>query len=716
MAEYSETGDNEDFLKELRDNYASDECEWRPIRDEGRTDIRFVAGNPWDDADVAARREANRLYLSFDELGQYLNQTVNDILQNRRAVQVTANGNGAKDQEAELRANRIRQIEYESNAQQAYTTMFENAVQRSFGWTRITSQYTDKLRRQMKLVICAVPNPDMITPGPHVMPDGSDIKRLWYHEWRTHTEFKREFPKATVTDFSGWLDTASGWVKGDRVMVAEYWVKDDNDHVCQYFTNGVEILKKTPWPGKDIPFVPCFGKVMFVTESGKSERIIHSMVRLARGPFRAYCYVQTCIAELVAQMPKFPYFIRRGSLSDGELLLLQKSVSEPVAVIQVEAQIPETTVQTGPPEFPQRNPYDPSALQGLAMTAEAFRRTIQAAFAQSALPTQAQRHNEKSGVALKQIEDSGQKGSYHFTAHYEDAITRVGKLLNDLLPHYHDTAQDMTVRKPDDSTQQVRINDPNWVNPDTKVNPDQKPTLLAFTDGDYDVTISTGPKVDSEREAASDFGDLILQSPEFAQIIGPQKMPEILALIVKNRNIGPFGDMIAEIISPKKTDGPDPKQQIQQMQQQMQQAQQVMDAQTKQIQGLTQQIQTDQVKAQSARELQYIKNAGAVEVAKVQALSKGVVVKTEADEEAIALGLQQQHEALQNEHDRAHEVGMAAMQHQQALQQGQQAGAQDAQLSDQSHQQSLEQGAQGHEQQLEQGAQAAALAPQPEAS
>lgn len=722
MAEYRESGNNDDFLKDLRDNCASDEGEWHPIRTEGQKDIKFIGGDPWDAEEKRYRASKGRLCLSFDELGQYTNQAINDLFQNKRAIKVTPISSGASDKEAELRADAIRQIEYRSNAQQAYTVMFENAIQRSFGWVRVFTRYVDpKTKGETEIVIGSIPNPDMITPGPFVMPNGSDLKRLTNREVRTHAEFKREFPRARIKDLSSTelmsLDNISGWLRPNQVTIAEHWVKDEDGHVCQYFTNGIEIFKKVEWPGKEIPFVPCLGKVLYVQSEGKTERQIHSMIRLAREPFQAYCFTMTSIAEKLAQMPKFPYFVRKGSLSAASLADLVRSVTEPVAAIEVEAMLPE--MQTGPPEFPQRNPIDLADIQAGMAAAEAFRRTIQAAIGQSPLPTMAQRRNEKSGVALKEITDTGQRGSYHFVAHHEAAVTRVGEILNDLLTSHHGTEpKGLAVRKADDKTQMVQLNDPSWVNPDT-----QQPEHLAFSDAGFDVTLSTGPAVDSEREAASDFADLLLQSPEIAQIVGPEVMKQIIAISIKLKDVGPLGDQMAELISPSKQQGQDDPQQ---MKAQMQKAQQAMDMQSKQLEALTQQLQTDQVKADNAIKLQDLKNqhdialqvqkdATAIKVAWLNARSKGVQIQMEADEEMIALGMDQQHEATQNEADRQHEAAMQAMQGGQAAQQTDQQGTQQAQQSAQDHQQQLEQGAAGHEQSLEQGAQQAALAPQPEA-
>src|SRR5687767_8744975 len=114
--------ENEKLLREIRENFAADSADWRKIREEGRKDIRCVAGDAWEPDAKAKRKNNNRLALTLDELGQYVNQVINDIRQNKRAIQVTANGNGSNDKQAQLRANRIRQIEYRSNAQEAYTT------------------------------------------------------------------------------------------------------------------------------------------------------------------------------------------------------------------------------------------------------------------------------------------------------------------------------------------------------------------------------------------------------------------------------------------------------------------------------------------------------------------------------------------------------------------------------------------------------------------
>src|SRR5215472_8298194 len=114
-------------IEEIRQEYKDFAAAWHDIREEGRTDMRHVAGDPWDPKDRRDRKSANRPCLTLDELGQYVNQLINDIRQNKRAAKLAPKTENASTQTANFRQDLIRQIEYESNAQsQAYIPMFEN--------------------------------------------------------------------------------------------------------------------------------------------------------------------------------------------------------------------------------------------------------------------------------------------------------------------------------------------------------------------------------------------------------------------------------------------------------------------------------------------------------------------------------------------------------------------------------------------------------------
>ena len=762
----------ETVLEELRERWTYATTEWQDIRREGAKDMRYIAGDPWEPKDRRAREDAGRPCLALDELGQYANQVINDLRANKRGIKASPVGNGANDKTAAFRQGKIRDAEYRSNAQQAYTVMGENMIQRSYGYLRITPRYVhpDKGFDQ-ELFIDPVVNPDLVTPDPDFLkPDGTDWKYLFYEETRTEKEFNREFPDAEFKSFGPSESAlAPGWVNGNKIRIAEYWTKSvdrqrkllllkpagrstanpspqpieifedeitghkpsadqilktrkvDVLKVTKYLTNGLEVLEETPWLGPSIPFVGCYGKILYI----EGKRVILSMTRLARDPYMLYCYYRTQQAEMAGMIPKVPVMGYKGQFAGMEADWM-KAPHQPFAFLEAHAKTPESGDQFLP--LPTRLAYSAGEhLQALELCAEGARRAIQAAMMGSPLPTSAQRHNEKSGVALKQIEDTAQKGSFHFSDHYDEGVTRTGAIFNESIRFYYDTARETSIRKPDDSAEVVTINDPQ------AVDKDGKPYHIDTSQGDHDITISVGPAMESERDAASQFADAVVGSKELMMVAGPEKAPKIIAAAIRLKNVGPIGDEMAELFDPKQQDGqPDPKQVLQKVQQQEQQIQQMgqqLQAAAEELKSHTLEIASKEkiaaaqmASAEKIADMESSRRAAtAISIAHINASAKGAAIDQHAAEEAQALG----YEAEQAERDRQLAVETGAIEHQRTLETGDVEAQRAAAAAEQGQQHALEQGAVGHQQQLEAGdvshqqaleagQQAADLAPQPE--
>lgn len=150
------TSSDDKLLEEIRETWELDDREWADIRNEGAIDIQCLTGDLWEAMDSAGkkqRQEAHRPIITLDELSQYCNQVINDLRQNKRGIKVTAMGNGATDQTAYFRQAKIRDIEYRSNSHQAYTTMAENAIQRSYGFLRINPKHVSDSSFDQELLI-----------------------------------------------------------------------------------------------------------------------------------------------------------------------------------------------------------------------------------------------------------------------------------------------------------------------------------------------------------------------------------------------------------------------------------------------------------------------------------------------------------------------------------------------------------------------------------
>jgi len=678
------------LLMKQRYTYARDE--WRDIRKESLRDRRCLTPDgPWDEKDRADRINAGRPVLTLDEVSQYANQVVNDVLLNQRAIKVTPVGNGATDDTARMRANLIRQIQYRSNAEQIYSGIFEGTVTGSYGFGRVTARYVSPSSFDQELVMDWFPNPDLVTPDPDFLkPDLSDCK-YWFvlEPWR-HDEFRAKFPKATIQNFDADLISKNaGWLTNETVLVGEYWTIEHVDgklyqlrdpqtgeempftwypglkksgqpvpepdeslvarrsngqpavrdvqvpKVMKYITNGLEFLETVEWPGKYIPLVGCLGKVVYVgTNESNVKRQIHSLIRMGRDPYMLWCYYKSTEAELVGMTPKTPYIGYVGQFR-SRASEWQTVNHAPLPYVEADAKTEATGEALLP--LPVRQQYSP-AIEPLEIGGESARRSIMSAMSGAPLPTSAQRRNEKSGVALKQIEASAQRGTAHLVHHLDQMITRFGLILDDLLDHYYDTMRDVTVRDPGGKVEQVRINDPS------------DPKSLKFGAGyEHDVTISVGPSQDSEREAASDFADMLASNPQVFPLLGP--------LIIKLKNLGPIGDEMADLLKfmqpPEVRAAEDAKKNGGQAPPIPPEVQQKIAAMEQELGKLQQMLQTDAAKQQASVAIAQGKAATDLERTKIDAAAKIEVERIRAaSDQVIAemkdvrVGLDQQMEAL----------------------------------------------------------------------
>lgn len=697
--------------RELREAFTDDDAGWDKIREARQTDIKALGpDSTWDQADRDARKTAGRPCLSFDELGQYVNQLVNDARETNRAIEVNPAGDASTAGVARLVGDLVRQIERKSNAQLAYTAMFENAVSGSYGFLRVLPRYVQTKVGEsptarafdQELFIDAIPNPDVVVPGHFMKADLSDCTRMWTHERFEPKAFKARFGKKAVSSLDvvaraagpKWADAKGVWVRecwevrstprtlllidgGDPANPLVVWADTyegeqpenvrervvDQPTVYQCVTNGYDILdERSDWPGRYLPIIGCIGKVLWSEE----DRQILSLIRNALGPQQLFNYYCTSEAELVGMTPKFPWFYYKGVLDPVNEAALKDSNRVPVGGIAVDPAPEGWNPAAGPVPFPTRNPYEPP-IQAFEIGAESTRRRIQSATGTGFLPTDAQRVNQKSGVALKEITTSAAKGAFHFIDNFEHALRRTGEVLVDLIPHYYDRPRDVHVLGKDRKPIQVRIND-REVPPQSKDYGEQ-PIMLS-PDVELDVALGTGPSYDSERDKASEFADQLVQArPEVFAAIGGD--------VVRLKNLGPEGDKIAEVldalapppVQQLKAKGQAPTPREQQLMTQLQQAQQ-------QIQQLSQVIASDQhkeqAKAAAAGQLESMKAQTQAQIEQLKADLALMLEELRGKQKLEQMQAQAAIDAADREDQQAHEMALAgadAAQSQQAAEQ-----------------------------------------------
>lgn len=733
--------DDEAILQELRDRYDYANTQWSPIVAQGDIDVRYSAGDVWDEDDRKARK--GRPVENYDQLSQYTNQLVNSFRQNPRGAKVSPAGGGATDETAKLRANRIRQIEYDSHAQEVYTVAGENMVTRGYGFARILAEYEAAGSEDQALRLKAIPNPNQVLPDPDAeSTSGADWQYLFFVHTLTKREFKRDYPDAQIKDFEpSTIALAPKWFgKDGRVQVAEYWYVTETANgkgkptrtVCMYLTNGIELLqkpgfpKKTEWRGSTIPFAMAAGQIVYTTDgTGDSAKMYQSYIRKARSAAKSYSWTKSTELEALAQPVKASLFAYAGQLDQKQVDNVILSTQTPVPLIEAKAFIEGMPVGSVLP-LPQYGTRAPD-IGNYEIAAESFRRDVQNALGRySAQDHRMGSTKVTSGVALKELDKSGDLGSYHFVAHYDDMIRELAVKLDELLPFYDGGEKEITTREEDGTTKRVLINkmtgrapsgEPAYGKGDNPISADHR----------HAITISTGPSFDSERE--------LVKETVMSLMANEQAFPVVASQGVRMLAMGPGGDKLAdalEYLEPtamqqarqqeKEGSEPDPRQlqqQIGQFKQQLQHAEAVMQEQHGQLEGKQAEIQSKekiaamQADADSRLQitLQKMKDATSIAVAQINAMTKGVVADSEQRMELIALNheqelstLQMAHEHTQGVLDREHQAGMAAV--------GIGASAEESEAQ---RDHATEMGQAGHEQNLEAQQQAAELAPEPAA-
>lgn len=574
---------NDKLIEEIRETFQYDVDCWRENYKEGDEDMRFVVGDSWPAEERKARTDLGRPCLALDELSQYLNQRLNDVRMNKRAIKISPEGSGANDKTAELRSDIIRTIESKGGIQ-AYIIGYENALQRGIGFWAVSKRYISERSFDQELYIRQIPNARTVYIDPDAKESAcADMTHAFIIEDIPKKEFKKRWPRAkSEVDFAEDIsEKLSLWFKEKSIQVAEYWKietkaatllmygrkeepqtvfkedlaamgmelgdggiqtgtgtvpvlrerKSEQRFVRQYITNGVDILEENEWEGRWIPIIPCFGRQYWVDGGGGSKRVVESMIRKARDAQRLHNYIATAKMEAIGQVLKAPYLGYEGQI-DGHEDEWRYANKRPLAILLVKPILDATGTAVLP--LPQRNQWDP-AIQGYEIADESSKRSIQNALGMYNASVGRQDSNVKSGVAIKKLELQSSQGGYHFVDSFDTAIQHTGRILDEMIPHVYDTQREMLIRKPDETTSTIVINE-SYTN--------AKGELVEYrTDtGRHDVTVSTGPSYQSQREMAEETADLLLQSQIFA--------PLIADLAIKMKGLGPLGDQIAERLTP----------------------------------------------------------------------------------------------------------------------------------------------------------------------
>lgn len=596
---------DETLLSEMRARKAAaDEIDGHN-RDEFEEDLRFLEGHgQWDSKVKAARDLQGRPCLTINKLPQFVSQVSNDIRMNRPSIRVKPVDSNADPEVAAIMEGLIRNIEYISRADQAYDTAGFYAVAGGRGFIMVETCYADDDAFDQDIKIKRVRNALTIYLDPDAQEaDASDMSWALVTRLMPKKEFERRYPKAEATNTEG---EDVDWFTKDSVRLAEYWTREKQEReiallpdgmvvdaskvpegveplqrrkswryiVKYHLCTGAKVIETKDWPGKYIPIVPVWGEEIDI--NGKV--YLRGLIRNARDPQRMYNYWRTTATELVALTPKAPALVTQKQI-EGHEDEWEEAQHTP------KPYLPYNSDSMAP--IPQRleNASVPAGVFTEAQVCQDDLKATTGIYDASL----GNKGNEQSGKAILARQRQGDLSSFVFADNLARAITQVGRIIIDLIPHIYDTTRIVRVLGEDGTEENVKINQPTT--------PEQR-MLNDLTIGKYDVQVVAGPSYGTKRqEAAETMMQMIQAVPNLAPLIGD--------LIAKNMD-WPDADKVAErlrvMLPPEikaleeETELPP---EVQSMIQQMQQQLQAMSAQNAELQAMAQKsADQDKLKSQ----------------------------------------------------------------------------------------------------------------------
>lgn len=723
------------FLSEARELYEYDlQCDTED-RKAAEDDNVFANASDtgteqWDEVALSMRRipGAERPVQQWNRIPTYIQQIVNDGRQNKPSIKIAPADGGTKET-ADYFQDRIRHIEYQSNADIAYDTARDQQVTSGRGFVRVDTEYVPGTFKQRACVLPIDNQFSVVWDAASIKYDMSDAEHCFVISYISQAKHKRDYPNSEIVnnlDFVRDQNPAPKWIgvgsKNELIQIAEYWKKqyrkrklcmlpgdvpvwkddlsaeqyatfkkngqilgerdDQYGEVFQYVINGVEILKKTKWIGTTIPIVPLWGRIAVVG----GQRHTFSLIRNAKDPQRLVNLYVSNIAEQIAMMPKTPYIAAIGSIAPNHEDDWQNAQNTSKGFLYWIEYGPDGKTFSRPERVVNEPPIQALSV-GLQQAIEGIKSAM--GIYDASLGA---RSNETSGVAIDQRRKSADVLNFHFADNEARSRKRVGQILVEIIPILDKPGTTQTAQKKDGQTYEVPIGTP-YQHPDTG-----EMVTHVLTDGDYGVNVSTGPSFQSQREQAFQRdSELIKYDPALMWVFGDQMFASDDTAGSDER----AARMRKAIMM--KTPGliEDPKQQLPippQVQQEIMQLQQKLQTTDAFAQSLHQQIATKQPELDNQVKIKQMEiDSKNQELTVEQSLKKYTVDEQEKTKRTLGLAtidqkdaiayLTQELNSLNQKHDRLHERMMqqTELEHkaQQATQQ-QQAQADQADQAQQS--------------------------------
>jgi hypothetical protein len=730
--------DNRKFLELARKRF-KDDCEQeRDIRREAEIDLAFLSGlGQWTvgpgQVDIKAQREASgRPALVFNKLPSYVQSVANEARQNKPQPKVSPLGGGASSDVATVLTGIYRHIEYRSQADIAWDTALDYSVGSSFGFARLTTEYSAKSFDQ-ECRIDTVVDPFSVygvlipaarrTPCRHAFVV-TRIPREEYKAKYGDDENAMDFESSEWRECDDWLDEKS-------VRVAEYWTckdrkrklrniytaqgvtqrtgdgtrpvyTDDDDYsdtmpfvagadgkplerdedVCEVSScliDGARVLPgtQTTWVGDSIPIVAVLGQQLII--DGKVH--LFSLIRHVRDPQQLLNIFKSGIAERIGLGNRVPYIGAVGQFTDPRW---QDCNNVNYAYLEYKS----VTGVTGQLEPPPHRQAVATEIQDLSAAAAQEIDDLKSGMGifDASLGAQA---NETSGIGITKRQQQSNITNFHFSDNLTRAEWELGAKMLKVIPKIYDRpGRQVRIVGEDQAHSVVVVNQP-YTDPETG-----KQLHYPLDVGEYDVVVTVGPSYTTARQEGADtLGEFFKAAPQTVPILGDLwvgSMDYPWSREAARRLKAAAPQNIVNDDSQQGGQAPIPpqiQQQIQQLQQDAQQAHQFAQQQFEKLQ--TKQPELDNKLALQKADLDFKREQLQIQASSTAATLGMQGAITQLNHEIGRLNAERaiQNTNAQSSADRLHEAMMqnSQQQHQAGMQSAQASADADSQASGQAH-------------------------------
>lgn len=523
----------EDFLKDMREEYGLDLDFDSDNREAAIDDKKFAAGEQWDPIVLEQRKGLPCLVLN--NVPQFTAQLVGDWRESRKSIKVIGSDDNDVDV-ADVRGDLIRAIEMKSRADRVYDNAFESMVQCGDGAFRVTVEYARNDVFDQDIFLRPIDDAlSVVWDRMSVDPTGRDARRVFVDDLVPTKEFKRKWPDADPSDLNKSFRNellAGGWLNESGVRVTEYWrlIERDRllalfeDHSVRYLTAETldELVAQHGTPIKT-RLAPCtyaqmhlvsgfkilsgpyeyqLDRVPVIRMSGRTiniqgRRIRHGLVRFMKDAVRLKNFNRSVAAEQLGYAPKSVWLAPESAVEGREDQFRKAhKVRDPLLIYNDDATSPPELI---PPPAPQA-----ALLQAAEINSQDMKDVTGIHDASLGV-----RSNETSGKAINARQREGDIASLTYYDNGNASVLEAGDVVNQLIGQVYDGTRTVRIVGEDEEAKFRRINDP--MDPDS-------PDLSV---GMYDTALSTGASYSTRRvEAAAAMMDAIQVAPQLMQIAG----------------------------------------------------------------------------------------------------------------------------------------------------------------------------------------------------